>query len=178
MKLKLRGLTDSFEGLRFILHSQDYQTQQPFSRQSPKREKYKTKIIIMSNFVDTLTVEDKVVGYQCNNLVEGSGNTVENEELSFWFDVKFPEGGDGESEAIELVRSQLLESVADEFGVSDGFRCENPPLDGSVWAVRFTSNTNQFVKEDFFGKSTSSESCQCFRCCCFRFFRECLQVSM
>ena len=98
----------------------------------------------MSTFVDTLTFEDQVVGYQCNNLVEGSGNTVENEDLSFWFDVKYPQGSD-ESEAIELVRSQLLESVADNFGVSDGFRCENPPLDGSVWIVRFTSNTNQFV---------------------------------
>jgi hypothetical protein len=125
--------------------------------------------IIMSNFLDTLTFGDQVIGYQCNNLVEGSGNSVENVELPFWFDVKFP-ASTTEEEAIELVRSQLLTSVSEEYGLSDGFRCEDPPLDGSPWLVRVTSNTNQYVKEDFFGTFIalcvyfySEEDEKCFR---------------
>mmetsp|Transcript_36997 Transcript_36997/g.57366 ORF Transcript_36997/g.57366 Transcript_36997/m.57366 type:complete len:383 (+) Transcript_36997:349-1497(+) len=100
-----------------------------------------------NNTVAQLQNDDgMVIGYSCQEVVEE--NEVTNVDLIFYIDVASPQGQ--QEAAIRHMTEALAENVSLRYGVSNGLRCSEPPLDGTSWIVQFTAEPRNFNQVELF----------------------------
>lgn len=93
-------------------------------------------------------IDDGVAyGYQCAKVVRD--NTVIDIPVTLFLDISYPAGS--EDLAIMYLQKQLIGSVAEYYGVSNGKKCANPSLDGSTWLVQILSKTTDWQQDDLAG---------------------------
>jgi hypothetical protein len=105
--------------------------------------------------------EGNGIGYACSQLVEN--NSLEQTDLVFYFDLGFPESQsdstevtDGEREAVSYVQESLVTRLAENYGVSSGMRCNQPPTDNGSWMVKIVSTPAQYSRVEIFRKLRQS----------------------
>lgn len=101
--------------------------------------------------------EGNGIGYACSQLVEN--NSLEQTDLVFYFDLGFPSSSidstevtDEEREAAGYVQESLVTRLAENYGVSSGMRCSQPPIDNGSWMVKIVSAPTQYSRVEIFRK--------------------------
>jgi hypothetical protein len=109
--------------------------------------------------------QNDLIGYQCPSLLEKNPN-IKDMEMTVYVDLRFPIG-DEVSSTVAL-QVALLGALANEYGISSGKACTDPPETGSSWLIAIKSNKEDIKREELFPKcrelsfDTLTEECHVY----------------
>jgi hypothetical protein len=92
--------------------------------------------------------EEILVGYACQQVL--TQNVVNEFELVFYIDLASRLGE--QPFTVNHVQQLLVSRMGSRYGISDGLRCSQLPVDGSTWVVEFSIDPTDFEEVDMFGE--------------------------